>query len=159
MGNSVAQFHCFVGEGETAMAVNCQRCGAVIAQGSVTCSSCGATLNAKASPSNVVAAISYVGFAVTGVIFLLLDPYRNDELVRFHARQSIAFTVAWIAFSIIMSVFVGVMPGFISRIFMIIEDVGHIAFALMWVYLIYQAYIGNRFRVPILGDWADAVPL
>lgn len=136
---------------------NCPRCGAVVPQGSTNCPACGASAHA-AAPGNVIAALSYLGFAITGVVFLLVEPYNHDEYIRFHARQSIAFTVAWVAFYIVMSVFIAVLPGPLSKIFMGLADLGYIGLAVLWVFLIYQAYVGNRFRVPVLSDWADAVP-
>jgi uncharacterized membrane protein len=140
------------------MASSCPRCGAVINIGSTTCASCGAPVTASTQPNNVIAALSYVGFAITGIIFLMVEPYSRDETVRFHARQSIAFTVAWIAFSIVMNVFIAVLPGGLSKLFRLLNGLGDIGLAVLWVFLIYQAYIGNRFRVPVLADWAEAVP-
>ncbi len=108
--------------------------------------------------NNVIAALCYVGFAITGIIFLLVEPYSRDEYVRYHARQSIAFTVAWVAFSIVMGVFTAVLPGPLSHLFLFLTRLGDIGLAVLWVFLIYQAYVGNRFRVPYLTDWAEAVP-
>lgn len=140
------------------MPSSCPRCGAVLNIGSANCPSCGAPVTSSTQPNNVISALCYVGFAITAIIFLVLEPYKNDETVRFHARQSIAFTVAWIAFSIVMSVFIGVMPGPLKGLFVFVDRLGDIALAILWIFLIYQAYVGNRFRVPLLADWADAVP-
>jgi uncharacterized membrane protein len=137
---------------------SCQRCGTVLNTGASTCPSCGAPVTTGTQPNNVIAALCYVGFAITGIIFLMVEPYSHDEYVRFHARQSIAFTVAWIAFSIIMGVFCAVLPGPLSNLFIMLTRIGDLAFAILWVFLIYQAYIGNRYRVPYLADWAEAVP-
>ena len=140
------------------MPSSCQRCGAVLNIGSSSCSACGAPVTAATQPNNVIAALSYVGFAITGIIFLLVEPYNRDETVRFHARQSIAFSIAWVAFSIVMSVFIAVLPGGLSNLFALLNRLVDIGLAVLWVFLIYQAYIGNRFRVPVLADWAEAVP-
>ena len=140
------------------MASSCQRCGAVLNTGASVCPSCGAPVSSSTQPNNVISALCYVGFAITGIIFLMVEPYSRDEAVRFHARQSIAFTVAWIAFSIVMGVFIAVLPGPLSHLFLLLARIGDLALAILWAFLIYQAYMGNRFRVPYLSDWADAVP-
>src|SRR5579864_8954029 len=44
-----------------------------------------------AMPANVAGALAYILGALTGILFLVLEPYRNDRLVRFHAFQSIFF--------------------------------------------------------------------
>jgi uncharacterized membrane protein len=137
---------------------NCQRCGAAVESGATSCPACGAPVAAGTQSNNVIAALTYVGFAVTGIIFLLVEPYNRDESVRFHARQSIAFTIAWVAFSIVMGVFIAVLPGPLSKLFAFMDRLGDIGLAVLWIFLIYQAYIGNRFRVPVLADWAEAVP-
>ncbi len=140
------------------MPTSCQRCGATLISGASTCSSCGAPVTSTMQQNNVIAALCYVGFAITGIIFLLVEPYNRDEYVRYHARQSIAFTVAWVAFTIVMGVFTAVLPGPLSHLFLFLTRIGDIALAVLWVFLIYQAYVGNRFRVPYLTDWAEAVP-
>ena len=54
--------------------------------------------------SSQAAALSYLLGPITGVIFLVLDPYKQDRFVRFHAMQSIVYSVACIAFSVVWSV-------------------------------------------------------
>ncbi len=39
--------------------------------------------------TNVVAALTYLVGFVTGILFLVLDPYKSNSFVRFHAFQSI----------------------------------------------------------------------
>src|SRR5215475_1186409 len=47
--------------------------------------------------SRLIAALSYLLGFITGIVFLFVEPYAKDDFVRFHARQSIVFSVAWIA--------------------------------------------------------------
>src|SRR5271165_4059299 len=93
----------------------CANCGATVAAGSGFCGSCGkatgtgpasvpahggsAAASAGLTP-NVAAALAYLLGFITGIIFLVLDPYKNDRFVRFHAMQSILFSAACIVFSI-----------------------------------------------------------
>src|ERR1043165_205822 len=46
---------------------------------------------------NLAGALSYLFGFITGIIFLAIEPYNKDRFVRFHAFQSIFFSVAWIA--------------------------------------------------------------
>ena len=50
---------------------------------------------------NVAGALAYLVGAITGILFLVIDPFKADRFVRFHAFQSIFFNLAWIAFWII----------------------------------------------------------
>jgi len=94
---------------------SCSKCGATLSDGGAFCGSCGAPntpatqvpaaraqvvpasgLNVQASSgltSNIAAALAYVLGLVTGIIFLVLEPYKRDRFVRFHAMQSIFFVL------------------------------------------------------------------
>ncbi len=107
----------------------CQTCGASLPDGSPACTACGASQGVAASsaapgaipgsdPSpapvvapaaaagsgltpNVAGALAYLVGVITGILFLVIDPFKTDRFVRFHAFQSIFFNVAWIVFWIV----------------------------------------------------------
>jgi uncharacterized membrane protein len=135
------------------MASTCPSCNAQVPIGATTCPVCHASLAAKTN--NVIAALTYVLGVVTGIIFLYLEPYDRDEFVRFHARQSIAFSVAWFALNVIAGVFIAVMPHPLAALINFLQQLMNIGLAIVWVYLMYQAYIGNKFRLPMLADWVE----
>jgi uncharacterized membrane protein len=111
-----------------------------------------------ARPQNyVIAALSYLLGFVTGIIFLYLEPYNQDEFVRFHARQSIGFSIAWFAIIIIFGVFIGVLPHALGAILGFLETLINIALACFWLFLMYKAYTGERYRIPELADVIDGV--
>lgn len=91
---------------------------------------------------NTSAALSYVLGPITGVIFLVLE---KDPYVRFHAMQSIVtfvalFALDWaLAFTLILAV--------------LIPLVGIVAF-ILWLLLIYKAWQGDEWEVPLLGKVA-----
>ncbi len=108
--------------------------------------------------TNLVAALTYLAGFITGIIFLVLDPYKSNSFVRFHAFQSIFFNVAWIAFWIIWMILSAVLTPLTAGIF------GLIALPLMllstlagfgiWIFLMYQAYQQQLFKLPIVGKFA-----
>ncbi|MGC1678828.1 MAG: DUF4870 domain-containing protein [Candidatus Binataceae bacterium] len=108
-------------------------------------------------PNNVIAAVTYLGFFVTGIIFLYLEPYSQDDYVRFHARQSIGFSVLWFAVEIVFGVFIAVLPHPLGVFLAVILDLINVAFAIFWLFLIYKAYSGERYRIPELADIVDNV--
>ena len=113
--------------------------------------------DARTPQSNIIAALSYLLGFITGLIFLYVEPYNQDEYVRFHARQSIGFSVAWFAISVIMGVFIAVMPQFLSSILAFLLDIVDIALAVYWLFLMYKAYTGERYRIPELADIVDSI--
>jgi uncharacterized membrane protein len=109
------------------------------------------------TPQNqVVAAAAYLLGLVTGIILLYLEPYDKDEFVRFHARQSIAFSIAWFVINIVLGVFIAVLPFALGRLLVGLQELVNLGLAIMWIFLMYKAYIGERYRIPELADLADS---
>jgi uncharacterized membrane protein len=107
--------------------------------------------------ANVIAALTYLLGFVTGLIFLYLEPYNQDEFVRFHARQSIGFSVAWLAIGVVFGVFIAVLPHGLGALLNFLLTLIDIALAVFWVFLMYKAYNGERYRIPELADIVDSI--
>lgn len=60
---------------------------------------------APAMTSNVAAALTYLVGFITGIVLLVLEQYKNDRFVRFHAMQSIFYSGA----SIILMIAWGIL--------------------------------------------------
>lgn len=91
-------------------------------------------------PKNTAAALSYVLGWLTGIIFLLIE---KDPFVRFHAMQSI------ITFGLLTLLsFVPIIGWILSPLVMIVGFV-------LWLVLIYKAYQGEEFKLPVIGDFAE----
>ena len=88
------------------------------------------------------AALSYVLGPITGIIFLLLE---KDSLVRFHAMQS---TVVFLGLFVLQWVM-----GFTIILLLFVPLVGIIGF-ILWLLLIYKAWQGETWMVPIFGKIA-----
>ena len=107
---------------------------------------------------NVAGALAYLVGAITGILFLVIDPFKADRFVRFHAFQSIFFNLAWIAFWILWTI-VGLMLGAISHgLFFIIQlPINLLLFVggfCLWAYLMYTAYQGKTVQIPVIGALA-----
>ena len=107
--------------------------------------------------ANVIAALTYLLGFVTGLIFLYLEPYNHDEFIRFHARQSIGFSVAWFAIGVVFGVFIAVLPHGLGALLNFLLTLIDIALAVFWVFLMYKAYNGERYRIPELADIVDSI--
>src|SRR6202049_5395156 len=92
------------------------------------------------TPQNqVVAALTYLLGLVTGIVFLYLEPYDKDEFVRFHARQSIAFTVAWLAINIVLGVFISIFGfSFLGQLLADLLWLANLALAILWVFFMWK---------------------
>ncbi len=104
--------------------------------------------------SNVAAALAYVLGFITGIIFLVLEPYKRDRFVRFHAMQSIFFSVACIVFSIAWNIAVNILMSITLWMGGVLAPLGlvlSLGFFVFWLYLMYQAYSHREFRIPFIG--------
>ena len=87
-------------------------------------------------------ALAYVLGPVTGILFLVIE---KDPFVRFHAMQS---TVVFVALFVLQWVF-----GITIILFPLSALLGIVSFAL-WLILIYKAWQGDQWEVPVLGKIA-----
>lgn len=90
---------------------------------------------------NTAAALSYVVFFVSGLFFFIFE---KDPFVRFHAMQSI-----------IVFGFLFVLQWFftLSIIFVPINSLVVLVSFVLWLILIYKAWSGEMWEVPILGTY------
>ncbi|MDQ2839556.1 MAG: hypothetical protein M3Y72_00635 [Acidobacteriota bacterium] len=107
---------------------------------------------------NAAAALAYLAGFVTGIIFLVIDPYKNDRMVRFHAFQSIFFNIAWIGLWIAWTI-VGFLLGAVTKgLFFVLEiPINLLLMAggfLLWAWLMYSAYQGKTVKLPVIGALA-----
>lgn len=112
---------------------------------------------AASSPmsSNVAGLLCYILGLFTGIFFLVFEPYKNDKFVRFHAFQSIFFSIVCIVISSIFSAFVIAM--LFSGIFFfgtLLARLVQLAIFAAWVFLMYKAYNNEQFKLPVIGDIA-----
>ncbi len=92
---------------------------------------------------NLAAALSYVLGWVTGLIFFVIE--KESKYVKFHAMQSIIFSVAWTILSMLLVVTV-VGPMFLGIVGLVV-----------WVICIIKAYSGEMFKLPVIGDMAEKI--
>jgi uncharacterized membrane protein len=108
--------------------------------------------------NNVAGLLCYVVGWITGLIFLLIDPYKNDKFVRFHAFQSIFFNIALIGVYIAVF-FISIVLGFITKGLSIIIMgplmlLVWLGVLITWIFLMIKAYNNQTFKLPIIGDLA-----
>ena len=106
---------------------------------------------------NVAAALAYVLGLITGIVFLVIEPHKDDKFVRFHAFQSIFFHVGaivfWIAW-IILSAILGYFLGFFAIVMWGLGMLIGLGILGLWILCMYKAYNNERFMIPFIGDLA-----
>ncbi|PYR57162.1 MAG: hypothetical protein DMF85_14490 [Acidobacteria bacterium] len=95
--------------------------------------------------ANVAAALSYLVGFITGVLFLVIE--KDNRFVRFHAMQSTVVFLAIVGIDILLQI-VPIL-GALVVVFLVIP-----ASAVLWLVLMYKAYQGEEFSLPIVGPFA-----
>jgi len=146
----------------------CPKCGTQ-ATGQF-CPKCGASLGASAAPAaapaastggmttNTASALCYLFGFITGIIFLVMEPYNKDKTVRFHAFQSIFFNVAYFVVYIVLAVLTVIVTMIsyhlvfvISLLYMVLG----LAIFVLWLFLMFKAYNNQKIVLPIIGGLAE----
>src|SRR5277367_1589818 len=133
----------------------CPKCGA--AQGAAPAGAPAAVVAAPAATSgtegideNVAGLICYVFGWLSGLIFLLID---KRPFVKFHGAQSIAFNICiiplWFALWIVWLVIAHI--PIIGLLALAIFPLFGLAIFAVWIFLMYKAYSGEKFKLPIVG--------
>jgi uncharacterized membrane protein len=111
-------------------------------------------------PSNVAGALSYLAGPITGILFLVLE--KKDAFVRFHAAQCIGLTVAGVVLSIglmILGAILSVVP-ILGWLLGILLSLGFSLAAFgLWLFLMFQAWQGRSWEVPVVGRKAREILL
>lgn len=94
--------------------------------------------------ANIAAALSYLLGFITGVLFLVLE--KDSKFVRFHAMQS---TITWVAVFVLNFVLGATVVGILVTFLLFPLEL------ILWVLLMYKAFQGEKFKLPIVGDMAE----
>lgn len=135
----------------------CPECGEEVKEDAKFCNNCGASLTGGGKAGgvggktgrtsmdieeNVEGALCYALFWVTGIIFLILE--EKSDFVRFHAMQSI------VVFLPLM-----IVSFFFSMVFWPLGWIFSLLILALWLILMFKAYNGERFKLPVAGDIAE----
>ncbi|HEY3132201.1 MAG TPA: zinc-ribbon domain-containing protein [Acidobacteriota bacterium] len=164
----------------------CVQCGASLEESANFCPSCGTRVASDSAPSganpasaaggtvqesapttnapsadlqrNVAGLLCYILLFISGILFLLIEPYNKDKFVRFHAFQSIFFFIAWVVIGVLANVVglivTAILPGPLDFLSVIFQSLVTLGLLFLWIFLMYKAYSDEMYRLPVIGDFA-----
>ena len=95
--------------------------------------------------ANLAGALTYLLGPITGILFLVLE--KESKFVRFHAMQS---TITFVALFVI-SLVLGMIP--ILGWLMLLPF--QLLVLVLWVFLMFKAFKGEKYKLPTIGDLAE----
>lgn len=120
----------------------CPKCGANMATGAPA-----AAIPAQSGLSDTAAGVVAYITVIPAIIFLALEPYNHSSFVRFHAWQSIFFGLVVIVTHFVL----GLIP-ILGWILLVPVSIG---FLLLWIFVMYKASKGERYKLPFIGAFAE----
>jgi len=137
---------------------NCKKCGASLMKDAEFCHQCGAKVaevevtveHTLPIQHNVACALTYAFGALTGLLFLLIEPYNKDRDIRFHAWQSIGMCGALF----LINISFGIMALGLFFIWFL-QPILNLGFLVLWIVMLIKAYNGERYKLPVIGDFAE----
>ena len=108
---------------------------------------------------NVAGGLCYVLGLITGIIFLVLEPYNRNRAIRFHAFQSIFAHVAIIAAMVVLwilgTVIGAVIPMLGALLVGLVSLVVWLGAVVLWIVLMIKTFGGSKLVLPIIGPLAE----
>jgi len=101
---------------------------------------------------NAASGLAYVTI-IPAIILLIIEPFNRMPLVRFHSWQSIFLAIAWFVADVIAMI-LGRLP-FVGWMMWFIMPLIGLAFFILWLIVLINAFNGKRFKVPVVGDLAE----
>jgi uncharacterized membrane protein len=95
--------------------------------------------------ANIAGLLTYLLGFISGIIFLAIE--KDSQFVRFHAMQSTIVSVGLFVLNIALG-FIPILGWLVSLL------LAPVAF-ILWIFLMFKAFQGERFKLPIVGDIAE----
>lgn len=90
---------------------------------------------------NIRGALCYILGFISGFFFLVTE--KKNKFVRFHAMQSV---IVFFGLMLLMTI---PILGWMLSVFLAPLSL------LLWLFLMYKAYQGEKFKLPVIGDFAE----
>ncbi len=106
----------------------------------------------------MAAALCYLLGFITGIIFLVIEPYNRNKTVRFHAFQSIFVSIGVFVISVaigILAMMFYAISFWLGSLVGMLQLVLGLGFFILWLYLMWKAYQNERVVLPVVGPLAE----
>jgi uncharacterized membrane protein len=143
---------------------SCPHCAAQMPETAGYCPGCGRPMQTEARaqgkvgplPEPLAGALAYFTF-IPAIVFLVLEPYKNNRFVRFHSFQCLLLWGAGILVAIVLKLaglLLFIIPVLGPLLVVLVSTVVGFGAVVIWLVLVVKAFQGQMFRLPLLGDFA-----
>jgi uncharacterized membrane protein len=141
----------------------CPDCTAPMPDTAAFCPGCGRSMHSVERvrgtvgvlPETLAGALAY--FLLPAILFLLVEPYKNNRFVRFHSFQCLGLCLVGVVMGAMLRVAgyaLFFIPALGRLLFLLVSMVVSLALVAIWVVLIVKALQGETFKLPLVGPFA-----
>ncbi|WKZ30584.1 MAG: hypothetical protein QY314_02295 [Candidatus Dojkabacteria bacterium] len=91
------------------------------------------------SNTKLIAAVAWLLAPISSIVLIVLDNYKKDKFIQFHAWQSLAFGIV----------------AFIANAVLSWTCIVPLAVFVVWILGVIKAFQGEMWKLPVIGDWAE----
>jgi len=91
------------------------------------------------SNSKMIAGVAWIFAPASSLVLVLLDNYKSDKYIQFHAWQTLVYGAISLTLSSVLS-FTCIVP---------------LVFLVAWIMGVVKAFQGEMWKLPMIGDWAE----
>ncbi|MFZ0337209.1 MAG: Tic20 family protein [Terracidiphilus sp.] len=99
-------------------------------------------------------AIAYLTF-IPAILFLLLEPYKQNSYVRYHSWQSILLSLGAFAVNVVLAFLLVFALLFTPRLHLFTWRAIELFWMAVWIACVVNAAMGKRFKLPVIGELAE----
>jgi uncharacterized membrane protein len=99
-------------------------------------------------------AIAYLTF-IPAILFLVLEPYKRNSYVRFHAWQSILLFVGAFGVNLVLAFLLIFALLFSPRLHLLAWRAIELFWIAVWIACVVNAAMGKRFKLLVIGALAE----
>jgi len=136
----------------------CSNCDAPMPDISAFCPACGQSVTAQESAASdprekILGALAYIGL-IPAIILLAVPALRDNRFIRFHAWQSVFFSVSSVLLGLglrLLFIIFSMLPVVGFLLAWLSLGIGSIGIVTLWVVLVVKAAQGQHYELPLIG--------
>jgi len=99
-------------------------------------------------------AVAYLTF-IPAILFLVLEPYKQNPYVRYHSWQSILLSLGAFAVNVVLAFLLVFALLFAPRLHLVAWRAIELFWVAVWIACVVNAAMGKRFNLPVIGGLAE----
>ena len=143
--------------------MECAACGQALPDNAAFCPGCGRSISEPpvleqelvlgttgGLRDNIAGVLAYLTF-IPALIFVFRPPFNQNRYIRFHSFQCLFLCLA----IVVVAITLRLLSGLSFLIAALLSVVFLVGLVILWLVLLLKAFLGERFKLPVIGNLAE----